>query len=899
MTVITPLHRRLRIAATVIVSIAGLVGLAFLATFYYLKPTLPDVAVLRDVRLQVPLRVYSRDGKLLAQLGEQRRVPVTWEEIPEVVVQAVLAAEDDRFFRHPGVDWQGIARAVLVAATTMEASQGGSTLTQQLVRTTLITKEKQLRRKLREVFLALSLENELSKQEIFTLFVNTQFLGQRSYGFAAAAETYFGKPLSQVNAAEAALLAGILQAPSRLNPVASVVQATERRAYVLRRMRELGYLDEAAWQSAMDEPVARGLHGPRVQVEAPYIGEMVRLVLYQKFGNRIYSDGYQVVTTVDSRLQRAADIALRSAVLEYDRRHGWRGPAGHVDVRKESDEALAALIEERPVVGGLIPAIVVRTGAEEATVVARSGMRYRLGMDGIRWARTDEVTPKTPRDVLKIGDTVQLASVDQSRDALDAKKTVFDEDIIALVDDEVLRGHDRIQVKEVEVYDAVAKKMTAGYTLATGRNGCVATVLQDGRIVARIYEQTTYPEWAFSAYRTGETPDGPLPLGAGSDPQSCQDCHMPSRDADAAPIRSKIASIQEYSNFPQAEHNLGPEDIDLPVREGFSVHTLVGLNVFLVKMAQQFPDVLGIRTLDPMLGTRGVDPLIHTEQAMLDLAGSGTADLTVGDIGTDEGHLRATVTLTSKVGHKFPSGVGFRRAFLEFQVLDQNGETLWASGRTNAAGALVDEAGEPLDGEYWWEDDCSARIRPEERLHQPHYQRISSQGQAQIYQELVSTPPQGEAAPICGPGATPEGQLTTSFLSICATVKDNRILPDGFLPLADRVRIAAAFGAGEDLAEDVGATGVGDDPDYVTGGGDSLVYEVPLAELPGGSRPAAVQARLFYQATPPFYLQDRFCTARGEDAERLKFLVGHLNLDGTAVEGWKLEVVSTGPVPID
>ena len=405
---VTPLNRRLRIAATVIVSIAGLIGLAFLATYYYLKPTLPDVAVLRDVRLQVPLRVFSRDGKLLAQIGEQRRVPVTWEQIPPVVVQAVLAAEDDRFFQHPGVDWQGIARAVMVAATTMEASQGGSTLTQQLVRTTLITKEKQLRRKLREVFLALSLENELSKEEIFTLFVNTQFLGQRSYGFAAAAETYYGKSLAEVDAAEAALLAGILQAPSRLNPVANVEQATERRTYVLRRMRELGYLDEAAWQAAMDKPVARGLHGPRVQVDAPYVGEMVRLVLFEKFGERIYSDGFQVVTTVDSRLQRAADVALRSAVLEYDRRHGWRGPAGHVDVEKVSDEALAGLIEERPVIGGLIPAIVVRTAAEEATVVARSGMRYRLGMDGIRWARVGDVTPKSPRDVLKIGDVVYV-----------------------------------------------------------------------------------------------------------------------------------------------------------------------------------------------------------------------------------------------------------------------------------------------------------------------------------------------------------------------------------------------------------------------------------------------------------------------------------------------------------
>jgi penicillin-binding protein 1A len=406
--VITPLHRRLRVAATVIVSIAGLVALAFLATYYYLKPTLPDVAVLRDVRLQVPLRVYSRDGKLLAQLGEQRRVPVTWEQIPPVLVEAVLAAEDDRFFQHPGVDWQGIARAVFVAATTMQATQGGSTLTQQLVRTTLITKEKQLRRKLREVFLALSLENELSKQEIFTLFVNTQFLGQRSYGFAAAAETYYGKGLGEIDAAEAALLAGILQAPSRQNPVASVEAATERRTYVLRRMRELGYLDEKAWKVAMDKPVLRGQHGPRVQVDAPYVGEMVRQTLYEKFGDRIYSDGFQVVTTVDSRLQRAADVALRAAVLEYDRRHAWRGPAGHVDVTAESDEALAAEIESRPVVGGLIPSIVVRTGADEATVVARSGLRYRLGMDGIRWAHVNDAAPKSPRDVMKIGDIVYV-----------------------------------------------------------------------------------------------------------------------------------------------------------------------------------------------------------------------------------------------------------------------------------------------------------------------------------------------------------------------------------------------------------------------------------------------------------------------------------------------------------
>ncbi len=428
---ITRLNRRLRIVATIIVSLAGLILLAFLSTYYYLKPTLPDVAVLREVRLAVPLRVYSRDGRLLAQIGEQRRVPVTWEEIPAVVVQAVLAAEDDRFFQHPGVDWQGVLRAMVVAATTMELSQGGSTLTQQLVRTTLITNEKQLRRKLREIFLSLSLENELTKQEIFTLFVNTQFLGQRSYGFAAAAETYFGKQLAAVDASEAAMLAGILQAPSRLNPAASLERATERRAYVLRRMRELGYLDDDSWRTAMAKPVSRELHGPRVQIDAPYIGEMVRLALLEKYGERIYTEGFQVITTVDSRLQRAADVALRSAVLEYDRRHGWRGRAGRIALEGATDDDLARALEEYPVVGGLLPTVVIKVVGADATVVARTGRRYRLPMDGMRWARKGDEAPQTPREVVAVGDVV-YALPSSASDALLAQLPEAQGAIVAL-----------------------------------------------------------------------------------------------------------------------------------------------------------------------------------------------------------------------------------------------------------------------------------------------------------------------------------------------------------------------------------------------------------------------------------------------------------------------------------
>lgn len=262
-----------------------------------------------------------------------------------------------------------------------------------------------------------------------------------------------------------------------------------------------------------------------------------------------------------------------------------------------------------------------------------------------------------------------------------------------------------------------------------------------------------------------------------------------------------------------------------------------------------------------------------------------------------DGKLVGTVKIASKAGHKLPSGVGFRRAFVEVSVLDVNGNVLWASGRTNGAGVIVDETGQPVAGELWWKDDCSARLHPDKLVFQPHHQVIRRQDEAQIYQELVTAP--AGKNPECGlhvPPRPPRPPLTTSFLSICGRAKDNRILPGGFLPLADRTRIAEALGAGADLAEDVEPYGVEGDPDYLEGGGDSLVYEVDLAGLAG--TPASMQAKLFYQSIPPFYLQDRFCTSRSEDTQRLYFLSGHLNLEGTAAESWKLELVSTGPVKV-
>jgi hypothetical protein len=213
----------------------------------------------------------------------------------------------------------------------------------------------------------------------------------------------------------------------------------------------------------------------------------------------------------------------------------------------------------------------------------------------------------------------------------------------------------------------------------------------------------------------------------------------------------------------------------------------------------------------------------------------------------------------------------------------------------------VDQDGNPVDGELWWKADCSglAYSPPEELPHQPHYTKVTRQDQAQIYQELVTAPRSGSSdgsSPNCGKDAPPEGPFTTSFLSICGHVKDNRILPEGFLSLPKRIEIAEALGAGEDLARDSGPSHVGDDPDYVTGGGDALTYEIDLSEL--ARAPADVRATLYYQAIPPYYLQDRFCTSRSEDTRRLYFLAGHLNLNGTEAEDWKLEIVGSGEVAV-
>jgi penicillin-binding protein 1A len=400
----------------VVLACLGAVLLGGLATYYYLAPTLPEVAQLRDMRMQVPLRVYTRDGRLLAQIGEQRRIPASFEEVPRRLVEAFLAAEDAGFYTHGGIDSFGLLRALLVTAATGEARQGGSTITMQLARNMFLTPEKQLRRKLREIFLALRIESEFSKQEILALYLNKIFLGQRAYGVAAAAEVYYGKPLAELSLAEIATIAALPKAPSTLNPITNPERARQRRAYVLRRMLDKGYITRAEHDAALQVPIETSEHGPRVEVDAPYVAEMVRAELADRYPEEeLYSAGYQVVTTVDSRLQRAADWSLRAGLLEYDRRHGWRGASGHATSLPPDGRAASAMLERFPAVGGLVPAVVVEATGRSAAALARDGVRYAIAWDnGLAWAhRADRgggpgPAPREAREVLTPGDVVYL-----------------------------------------------------------------------------------------------------------------------------------------------------------------------------------------------------------------------------------------------------------------------------------------------------------------------------------------------------------------------------------------------------------------------------------------------------------------------------------------------------------
>jgi penicillin-binding protein 1A len=401
--------RYLVLISRICVALVGaivLIAFANVCAYVYLKPALPDVDSLRDVQLQVPLRIYTRDGRLIAAIGEQRRIPVRYQDLPPRLVQAFLATEDDRFFRHHGVDWQGILRAGLANLRAGGIRQGASTITMQVARDMFLTPHRDMKRKMSEIYISLLMETEFSKEEIFSLYVNKIFLGQRAYGVGAAAEVYFGKSLDQLSIAEMATLAGIPTAPSVVNPVASAEAAKVRRAHVLGRMLELKYITPAEFEAAKNSPMESRLHGPSIEVDAPYVAEMVRNEMQAKYGDSIYTAGYQVFTTIDSRLEAAGTVALRTGLLEYDRRHGWRGATTKVDLSKIASTAnFDAELEEFPLVGGLRPAIVEKVEAKSAKIYVKDLGSITLPWEKMSWARRelpDEKTDRSPTQAAEI-----------------------------------------------------------------------------------------------------------------------------------------------------------------------------------------------------------------------------------------------------------------------------------------------------------------------------------------------------------------------------------------------------------------------------------------------------------------------------------------------------------------
>jgi penicillin-binding protein 1A len=379
-----------------------------------IESKLPSIEVLKEVKLQEPLRIFSSDRKLLAEFGNKRRTPVTIEQVPRALVQAFLAAEDDRFFEHSGVDFPGLLRAVVELIVTGEKRSGGSTITMQVARNFFLSTEKTYLRKLTEILLSFRIERSLSKDEILELYLNKIYLGNRSYGIEAASRVYYGKSISDISLAQMAMIAALPKAPSRINPISSPEAATTRRNYILGRMYRLAYIDEEAYETAINEVDAARRHKVQAEVHAPYVAEMVRNEVIRRYGLAAYSAGFEVVTTIDASKQAAANLALNTALRAYSHRHGYRGPEAQINPDEVDSETLPKLLADYPPVGGLMAGIIAGADEQTATVLLANAEEITIKWPGLSWARPYisenrmGKSPKLASDVVAPGDIVRV-----------------------------------------------------------------------------------------------------------------------------------------------------------------------------------------------------------------------------------------------------------------------------------------------------------------------------------------------------------------------------------------------------------------------------------------------------------------------------------------------------------
>lgn len=439
------------------ISLGAAAALALVGAALYFAPGLPDVRQLQDFQLQTPLRIYTSDGQLIGEFGDERRMPVDFDDIPPTMLHALMAAEDSAFFEHHGVDPKGLARAVVqLVRSGGDIQSGGSTITMQVARNYLLTLDQTFTRKVREILLSLQMEQILSKQSIMELYVNKIFLGHRAYGIAAAAEVYYDKPLDELSLAQTAMIAGLPKAPSAFNPLANAERALIRRNWILYRMRILGYIDQAAYDEAVQEPITASRHLVQTEVQADYVAEMARQFAIERFGDEAYNGSYRITTTIDSKLQPMARRALADGLIAYDTRHGWRG-AEQTDIPQSLAEAqdqtersgLEEELSESPEIietarraaersqttvegvdgdvsnwlqvlerthsyGPLQPAIVVSSEGQQMQVLMRGGKLITIEWDGLDWAaawksaRYRGASPTKAAQIANRGDLVRI-----------------------------------------------------------------------------------------------------------------------------------------------------------------------------------------------------------------------------------------------------------------------------------------------------------------------------------------------------------------------------------------------------------------------------------------------------------------------------------------------------------
>lgn len=392
---------------------AGVVVTSF---YLYLTPNLPEAKQLKNTQLQTPLRIYSSDNKRIAEFGEKRRTPIRIEDAPQNLVNAFIAAEDNRFYEHRGIDIKGLLRAASQLIASGRIKTGGSTITMQVAKNFFLSRERTFTRKFNEIFLAIQIEQSLSKNEILELYLNKIYLGNRAYGVHAAAQVYYGKNIADLSLAEAAMIAGLPKAPSAYNPLANPERALIRRNWILDRMLDLGMISVAQHQSANAQPVTAEYHVGRADLEAPYAAEMARLEIIKRFGAKAYTEGYTAYLTLDSRMQEAANRAVKKGLDDYDRRHGYRGPIASLNAEQMAQEPskLLSHLNGFKHANHHTPAIVTSLSEDQAKLIDRSGQEITLGMEGLDWAAPyisvdrQGKAPETPEDVLKVGDIVLL-----------------------------------------------------------------------------------------------------------------------------------------------------------------------------------------------------------------------------------------------------------------------------------------------------------------------------------------------------------------------------------------------------------------------------------------------------------------------------------------------------------